>query len=67
MFANATDELAAARKAMADETVLLIHREKRVRNAEENHRWTAATLQNHLDSCVACQARESVIRPAFRG
>jgi hypothetical protein len=67
MFANAADELAAARKAVADESIHPAHREKRVRNAEENHRWTSATLQNHLDSCVACQARESVMRPAFKG
>jgi hypothetical protein len=67
MFANAADELAAARKAVADESVPQAHREKRVRNAEDNHRWTSTTLQNHLDSCVACQTRESVIRPAFKG
>lgn len=66
MFANAADELAAARKAVADESVPQTHREKRARNAEDNHRWTATTLQNHLDSCVACQARESALRPAFK-
>lgn len=67
MFANATDELAAARKALTDETVLLAHREKRVRNAEDNHKWAAETLRNHLGSCSACQARESAIRPAYKG
>jgi hypothetical protein len=67
MFANATDELGAARKAMADEAVLLVNREKRVRNAEENHKWTSATLIEHLNRCEACQSRESVMRPAYRG
>ncbi len=67
MFANAADELAAARKASADETIPKAHREKRLRNAEDNHRWTSATLQKHLDSCTACQARESAIRPAYKG
>ena len=59
--------LQQARKALADETVLLAHREKRLRNAEDNHKWTAEILRNHLGSCSACQARESAIRPAYKG
>ena len=66
MFANATTELAAARLALTDETIILVHRQKRLRDAESNHKWTSAKLLDHLNTCEACQARESAIRPAFR-
>jgi hypothetical protein len=66
MFANATTELAAARLALNDETIILVHRQKRLRDAESNHKWTSAKLLDHLNTCEACQARESAIRPAFR-
>ena len=65
MFANATTELASARVAMADETIILVHRQKRLRDAESNHKWTSAKLLEHLNTCVACQERASAIRPAF--
>jgi hypothetical protein len=66
MFANATTELAGARLALTDETIILVHRQKRLRDAESNHKWTSAKLLDHLNTCEACQARESAIRPAFR-
>jgi hypothetical protein len=66
MFANATTELSAARLAITDEAIILVHRQKRLRDAEANHRWTSAKLLEHLNTCVACQERESAIRPAFR-
>ena len=65
MFANATTELASARVAMADETIILVHRQKRLRDAEANHKWTSAKLLEHLNTCTACQERASAIRPAF--
>ena len=65
MFANATTELTAARVVMADETIILAHRLKRLRDAEANHKWTSAKLLDHLNTCTACQERQSAIRPAF--
>jgi hypothetical protein len=65
MFANATTELAAARLAMTDAMITLAHREKRLRDAESNHKWTSAKLLDHLNTCTACQERASAIRPAF--
>ncbi len=66
MFANATTELAAARIAMTDEAFPHAHRQKRLRDAESNHKWTSAKLLEHLNTCTACQERQSAIRPAFR-
>jgi hypothetical protein len=65
MFANATTELAAARGVQTDESLPLEHRKKRLRDAEANHKWTSAKLLDHLNTCTACQERQSAIRPAF--
>jgi hypothetical protein len=66
MFANATTELASARVAMTDEAITHAHRQKRLQDAEANHKWTSAKLLEHLNTCTACQERQSAIRPAFR-
>jgi hypothetical protein len=63
MVANAVTELAAAQVSLTDATVPLAQREKRVRNAEENHIWTSQMLVDHLRTCAACRARESAMRP----
>jgi hypothetical protein len=66
MHANATTELVHATESMIDESIPLAQRERRLHNARENHKWTSRTLLHHLDTCVACRARESALRPAYK-
>ena len=66
MLVNATNELAAATDAASDKTVPVDQRERRRKNATNNHAWTSSTLLNHLTTCSACRERESALRPAFK-
>ena len=66
MYANATIELAHATESMIDESIPLAQREKRLRNAQENHKWSSNTLLHHLETCVACRSRESALRPTYK-
>ena len=66
MHANAITELAQATDSMTDESIPLTQREKRLHHAKDNHQWTSKTLLHHLETCVACRARESALRPAYK-
>lgn len=66
MLVNATNEMAAASEAMSDTSVPQSQRQRRLQNAKNNHTWSSTVLFEHLQSCSACRARESAVRPAYR-
>lgn len=66
MYANATTELAHSTEAVTDESIPVAQRQKRLHDAQENHKWTSKTLLHHLETCTACRARESALRPSYK-
>ncbi|MDE3105842.1 MAG: hypothetical protein KGK08_11760 [Acidobacteriota bacterium] len=65
MHANANHELLLAQQAQQDDSIPQEQRDRRLRNAQANQKWTSDTLLKHLETCSACRTRESALRPAY--